>query len=56
MPPLKLALASGIIPSELIFQIWTANVSADRIGFKGLAIYNGFQLLKSNGGELCPAV
>ncbi|WP_417281167.1 aldo/keto reductase, partial [Clostridioides difficile] len=54
--PAETAVASGIIPSELIFQMCTANVSAGRNGFNGLAMYIGFQLVKSSDGALCPAV
>ena len=38
-------VASGMMPSVLTFQIWTAKVSAGRITFKKLVGLNGFQLL-----------
>ena len=43
--PLEMALASGVIPSELTFQMWTASVSAGRSGFKKLVSEKMFQLV-----------
>ena len=54
--PAETASPSGIVPSEFIFQMCTANVSACRNKPIGLETLSGFQLVKSKAGALCPAV
>ena len=50
--PAETETPSGIVPSVLIFQIWTASVSAWRKMLIGLETLNGFQFVKSNAGAL----
>ena len=54
--PADTCAPSGMFPSLLTFQIWTAKVSACLKIFKGLVILNGFQFVKSKAGALWPAV
>ena len=42
---LEIKFASGVTLSVLTFQIWTAKVSAGRMGFKKLVAEKIFQLL-----------
>ena len=54
--PLEMASRSGTTPSELIFQICTASVSAGRNTFHGHEVLVRSKLVKSSTGADCPAV
>ena len=54
--PAEICSASGMMPSEFIFQICTAKVSAGLNKFRGLDASNGFHFVKSTLVALCPAV